>query len=188
MVLQMHNFKLHRSLHKKLTRLLAPGSAYELKVDGAFEQVIRACAGAPREGQAGTWIVEEMIDAYIALHMAGHAHSVETWIDGELAGGLYCVNIGTMVFGESMFARQTDASKIALTALVAFCRANAIKMVDCQQNTGHLATLGAGEIARTEFASHLATTVVKDAPKWRFEPVYWNEILPSQQQPRLILP
>jgi leucyl/phenylalanyl-tRNA--protein transferase len=188
MVLQMHNFKLHRSLRKKITRLLMPDSGYELKVDSAFGQVVRACASAAREGQAGTWIVEKMVHAYIALHKAGHAHSVETWIDGELAGGLYCVSIGKMVFGESMFARQTDASKIALSALVAFCRANAIEMIDCQQNTGHLASLGAGEITRADFAGHLTRNLNKDAPSWRFEPVYWDQILLSQQQTRLILP
>ena len=115
--------------------------------------------------------------AYLDLHHAGYAHSVETWINGELAGGLYCVNLGQMVFGESMFAHQTDASKIALAALVAFCRATGITMIDCQQNTGHLASLGAAEISRAKFAIHVAQNVAASAPVWQFSPSCWNQIL-----------
>ncbi len=118
-----------------------------------------------------------MLEAYGAMHHAGHAHSVETWVGGKLVGGLYCVNIGAMVFGESMFAYQTDASKIALCALVALCCASGIAMIDCQQNTAHLASFGATEIQRTAFIKHVAQAVTQRAPAWRFEPVYWNEIL-----------
>jgi len=179
MVLQTHNFKLHRSLRKSLMHFLDdPGC--EIRFDSAFEDVINACASKPRAGQPGTWIVPDMVRAYSALHRTGHAHSVEVWADGELIGGLYCVNLGRMVFGESMFAHQRDASKIALAALVAFCRAQQIPMIDCQQNTRHLASLGAAEISRTEFTSHLGQTVGKTAPAWRFEPVYWNQILTSR--------
>ncbi|MGH8459574.1 MAG: leucyl/phenylalanyl-tRNA--protein transferase [Nevskiales bacterium] len=179
MVLRTHNFKLHRSLRKSLVHFLDdPGC--EIRFDSAFEQVINACASKPRAGQPGSWIVPDMVQAYCALHSAGYAHSVETWIEGELAGGLYCVNLGRMVFGESMFAHQTDASKMALAALVAFCRAQHIPMIDCQQNTRHLASLGAAEISRSEFASHLAQNVAKTAPSWRFEPVYWNQILTAR--------
>lgn len=176
MVLQTRHFRLHRSLGKSLLRFRA-NPRCEIRFNTAFEQVIQACSSKPRDGQDGTWIVPAMVRAYIDLHHAGHAHSVETWVNGELAGGLYCVNLGQMVFGESMFAHQTDASKIALTALLAFCRAQGIDMIDCQQNTRHLASLGAAEISRDEFALHLSQTAGKAAPHWRFEPVYWNQIL-----------
>lgn len=179
MVLHTRNFKLHRSLRKSLNNF-QNDPACEIRFDSAFEQVINACASTPRTDQPGTWIVPDMVQAYSALHRAGHAHSVETWIEGELAGGLYCVNLGCMVFGESMFAHRTDASKIALAALVAFCRAQHISMIDCQQNTRHLASLGAAEISRPEFAAHLAQNIGKTAPRWRFEPLYWNQILTSR--------
>jgi leucyl/phenylalanyl-tRNA---protein transferase len=176
MVLRAAAFKLHRSLRKSLLHFLdTPGC--EIRFDSAFERVISACAAKSREGQAGTWIVPDMVKAYSALHLAGHVHSVETWVAGELIGGLYCVNLGRMVFGESMFADRTDASKIALAALVAFCRAQDIALVDCQQNTRHLASLGAGEISRAEFVAHLGRSVGKTAPRWQFETVYWNQIL-----------
>src|SRR3989344_4793658 len=110
---------------------------------------------------------------------AGNAHSVETWIDGKLAGGLYCVALGQAVFGESMFAHATDASKIALAALVALCRRQGGTMIDCQQNTRHLASLGAHEIARAQFLSHIQNALDRPALSWSFEPVYWNELLPS---------
>ena len=176
MVLETRHFKLHRSLRKSLLHFIND-RACEIRVDSAFERVINACASQPRAGQSGTWIVSDMQRAYLALHHAGHAHSVETWINGELAGGLYCVNLGQMVFGESMFAHQTDASKIALAALVAFCRAKGITMIDCQQNTGHLASLGAAEISRAQFAIHVAQNVAVSAPVWQFSPSYWNQLL-----------
>ncbi|MDB5966241.1 MAG: Leucyltransferase [Polaromonas sp.] len=176
MVLRVSNFRLHRSLRKTLKHFVSDAHC-EIRLDSAFAEVIKACASKPREGQPGTWIVPAMVEAYGRLHAAGHAHSVETWMDGELAGGLYCVNIGGAVFGESMFAHRTDASKIALAALVAFCRSNNIGMVDCQQNTQHLASLGAAEISRADFLVQVSANIEKAAPAWRFEPVYWNEIL-----------
>ena len=124
MVLLPAEFKLSRSLRKTIRRFLATPGA-ELRVDSATGRVIEACAQAPRDGEAGTWIVAEMIDAYRAWHALGRVHSFETWIDGELVGGLYGVSLGRMFFGESMFARRSDASKIALAALVAFCRGHA---------------------------------------------------------------
>lgn len=184
MVLQTRHFRLHRSLRKSLLHFRSHPRC-EVRFDSAFEAVIKACAGKPRAGQNGTWIVPHMVQAYSDLHRAGHAHSVETWIDGELAGGLYCVNLGRMVFGESMFAHQTDASKIALAALVAFCRASGMTMIDCQQNTGHLASLGAAEISRAKFADHLRQTVGQIAPAWKFEPLYWNQILTAEPTARL---
>ena len=176
MVLETRHFKLHRSLRKSLVHFINDTTC-EIRVDSAFERVINACANQPRAGQSGTWIVSDMQRAYLDLHHAGHAHSVETWINGELAGGLYCVNLGQMVFGESMFAHQTDASKIALAALVAFCRTKGIAMIDCQQNTGHLASLGAAEISRAQFAIHVAQNVAASAPVWQFSLSYWNQLL-----------
>lgn len=173
MVLDVAHFRLHRSLRRRV-RDFARDPRCEIRFDSAFKQVILACAQIPRPGQIGTWIVAPMVDAYVALHRAGYAHSVETWIDGELAGGLYCVGIGRAVFGESMFARRTDASKIALTALVAFCRQHGIARIDCQQKTAHLASLGAREIPRTEFLADLRNACALPAPAaWRFDSRYW---------------
>ena len=184
MTLYTQRFKLHRSMRKTLN-YFSNNPACEVRFDTAFEHVISACANKPRDGQPGTWILPEMIAAYCALHAAGHAHSVETWVGGKLVGGLYCVNLGGMVFGESMFAHATDASKIALCALVAFCRAHGISMIDCQQNTGHLASLGAQEISRDEFTAHVTQVMTRPAPAWQFEPVYWNHLMPhwTQQTP-----
>jgi leucyl/phenylalanyl-tRNA--protein transferase len=180
MVLHTHDFKLHRSLKKTLQRFRdAPHCS--VTFDSAFDQVIAACASAPRDGQSGTWIVPEMIAAYSKLHQAGHAHSVETWVNGKLVGGLYCVNLGGMVFGESMFAQQTDASKIALSALVAFCKANNISMIDCQQNTQHLLSFGAREITREAFNAHVSQQTSQATPKWVFEAHHWDKILPHSQ-------
>lgn len=175
MVLFTAEFRLHRSLRKTLQKFAADPRC-EVRFDSAFGQVIRSCAQSPREGQSGTWIVPDMVRAYEEFHAAGHAHSVETWIDGELAGGLYCVGLGRAVFGESMFTRVPDASKIALAALVAFCRANGVECVDCQQNTSHLASLGAREIPREDFVAGVARRMKERPPQWKFEPVYWNEL------------
>ena len=179
MALQTADFKLHRSLKKTLHRFVVkPGCG--LRFDTAFDRVIQACADTPREGQPGTWIVPEMIAAYSELHRAGHAHSVETWVNGELAGGLYCVNLGGMVFGESMFAHQTDASKIALAGLVAFCKAKGLPLIDCQQNTGHLASLGAAEMTRADFAARVNIQTQLTSPQWLFDDLYWQTILTPQ--------
>jgi leucyl/phenylalanyl-tRNA--protein transferase len=179
MVLFTDEFKLHRSLRKTLSRFIADPRC-ELRIDSAFDEVIQACSQAPREGQSGTWIVPQMVDAYEVFHRAGFAHSVETWIDGHLAGGLYCVCIGQAVFGESMFTRVPDASKIALAGLVAFCRHHGIGVIDCQQNTQHLASLGAREIARAEFVAQVAQNAKKPSVPWRFDPVYWNGLAPPK--------
>jgi leucyl/phenylalanyl-tRNA---protein transferase len=127
-----------------------------------------------------TWIQPDMVAAYTALHRAGMAHSVETWVNGRLVGGLYCTALGAAVFGESMFSRASDASKIALCALVALCRAQGVARIDCQQNTPHLASLGAQEMPRTEFCQHVAQDAQKPAIKWQFEPIYWSTILPQK--------
>ncbi|MGE5118266.1 MAG: leucyl/phenylalanyl-tRNA--protein transferase [Betaproteobacteria bacterium] len=176
MVLFTDEFRLSRSLRKTLARfVVTPGC--EVRIDSAFRAVIEACAEAPRGGQRGTWIVPEMIEAYVRWHAAGTVHSVETWIAGELAGGLYVVALGRLVCGESMFARRRDASKIALAALVAFCREHGVTLIDCQQRTGHLASLGAREIARVEFERHVARSA-RDLPiaDWTYHRSTWRQL------------
>jgi leucyl/phenylalanyl-tRNA---protein transferase len=176
MVLPVAEFNVSRSLHKTLLRFIrTPGC--EVRVDSAFERVIAACAGVPREGQHGTWIVPTMQRAYSAWHRAGTVHSFETWDAGRLTGGLYGVAIGRMFFGESMFSHATDASKIALAALVAFCRAHGITLIDCQQNTRHLASLGARELSRTDFERHLALTLgASGPPRWTYDAAHWARL------------
>jgi leucyl/phenylalanyl-tRNA--protein transferase len=178
MVLNCKNFKLHRSLQKTLTRFKNQVTC-EIRFDTSFERVIKACSTQPRAGQSGTWILPEMVDAYVNLHRAGYAHSVETWVNDELVGGLYCVALGAAVFGESMFTKISDGSKIALAALVAFCRENKIEQIDCQQNTGHLASLGGTVIDRSTFLVGLDLARQQPAPSWRFSPLYWDHILSS---------
>lgn len=178
MVLRVADFKLHESLRKPLKSGLRSGRI-EVRIDHDFGAVIRHCASTPRQGQHGTWILPEMVAAYEALHQAGHAHSVETWWDGQLAGGLYCVNIGAMVFGESMFSHRSNASKVALAALVAWCRQNGISAIDCQQNTAHLASLGAREMPRADFLQHVSEAITPPAPAWCFPSVYWRHLLPA---------
>ncbi len=176
MVLEVSRFKLHRSLKKTIQRFRADEHC-EIRFDTAFNTVIENCAHIERNGQGGTWIVPEMVAAYQALHLAGHAHSLETWVDGELAGGLYCVNIGKAVFGESMFADRTDASKLALAALVCFCRVHGVAFIDCQQNTAHLSSLGARETPRAQFASQVKAAIALEPPLWHFDALYWQHLL-----------
>ncbi|HTQ73676.1 MAG TPA: leucyl/phenylalanyl-tRNA--protein transferase [Burkholderiales bacterium] len=146
MVLFPAELKISRSLGKTLRN-----RRYEVRFDSAFGQVIASCA-APRKGEPGTWIGEAMTAAYLELHRLGHAHSVETWIDGDLAGGLYGVALGRVFFGESMFSRARDASKIALAGLVAHLNSAGFGLIDCQMHTRHLETLGAREIPRARFS------------------------------------
>ena len=183
MVLPVQNFKVSRSLRKTLRRFIAtPGC--EIRIDSAFERVIHACSTTPREGQSGTWIVPAMVQAYTAWHRAGRVHSVETWMNGELAGGLYCVGIGHMVFGESMFAHRTDASKIALAALVAWCRRHGVTLIDCQQNTRHLASMGAHEITREAFEQHLReATSLPHLRDWTYHRSTWAQLPMLDERP-----
>jgi len=176
MVLPVAEFKLSRSLRKTLQRFLrTPGCAF--RFDGDTPSVIAACAAAPREGQDGTWIVPEMVEAYVQLHRLGIVHSVEAWVDGRLVGGLYGVNLGRMFYGESMFARCTDASKLALAALIAFCRSEGIRLIDCQQQTSHLASLGARPIPREAFEAHLRVAVAQPGPRrWAYDPGCWKSL------------
>jgi leucyl/phenylalanyl-tRNA---protein transferase len=165
MVLIPGEFCIARSLRKRLQR-----RDYEARADSAFEQVMRGCA-APRVSQAGTWITEEMVAAYGELHRLGYVHSIETWMDGELAGGLYGVAIGRMFYGESMFTRVTDASKVALAHLVRQLERWGFEMIDCQMTTPHLARFGAREIPRTAFMRKLSELVnYRASPgKWRLD-------------------
>ena len=165
MVLFPAEFRVPRSLAKRLRR-----RDYEIRTDTAFETVMRACA-APRDGDAGTWITPDMVAAYCELHRLGHAHCVETWIDGELAGGLYGIALGRAFYGESMFTRAPDASKIALAHLVRQLMQWQFGMIDCQMNTTHLARFGAREIPRSEFSRRLAELVnyPSSAAVWRFD-------------------
>ena len=165
MVLFPAEFRVPRSLAKRLRR-----RDYEIRTDTAFEAVMRACA-APRDGDAGTWVTPDMVAAYCELHRLGHAHSVETWIDGELAGGLYGIALGRAFYGESMFTRAPDASKIALAHLVRQLTRWQFGMIDCQMNTAHLARFGAREIPRSEFSRRLAELVnyPSSAAGWRFD-------------------
>jgi leucyl/phenylalanyl-tRNA--protein transferase len=132
----------------------------------AFNAVIEACAG-PRRGTPGTWITRDMHEAYVLLHRRGLAHSFETWHDGRLVGGLYGVGLGRMFFGESMFTRETDASKVALARLVAECRARNVPLIDCQMASPHLASLGSRSIPRWDFEARLAALVDSRVPVWR---------------------
>jgi len=149
MVLFPSEFKLSASLSKTLKRV-----CFEIRWNSAFEQVVRACA-APRGGDTGTWIVEEMVSAYCALHRLGHAHSVEVWMDEQLIGGLYGVAIGKMFYGESMFSKRTDGSKIAFAHMARQLERWGFGMIDCQMYTSHLASLGAREIPCAEFIARL---------------------------------
>jgi len=170
MVLACADFKVSRSLAKKLRQMArmetSANPGVVVTTDLAFEHVIRACA-APRAHQAGTWISERIIQAYSQWHRLGQVHSVETWVDGRLAGGLYGVCQGSFFFGESMFAWETDSSKIALAYLVAFLSRNGITHVDCQQDTAHLDSLGAATMSRAGFLSLLRTAGQHAAPAWQ---------------------
>lgn len=150
MVLFPGELKISRSLAKTLRN-----ADYEVRLDTAFGDVIRACARKPRAGQSGTWITLEMQQAYRELHRLGYAHSVETWIAGKLAGGLYGIAIGQAFYGESMFADARDASKIALAHLCAYLKLRGFGIIDCQMETRHLASLGARPIPRCDFVARL---------------------------------
>ena len=170
MVLRPGELVVHRSLAKTLR-----GGRYELRFDSAFEEVIRACAEAARPGQDGTWITPDMIEAYCALHELGYAHSAESWCEGELVGGLYGVSLGGAFFGESMFARRSDASKVAFVKLVEQLRAWDFQLVDCQVPTEHLRSFGAREWPRDEFLDALEGVLEVETRRGR-----WSAALASE--------
>ncbi|TEA77440.1 leucyl/phenylalanyl-tRNA--protein transferase [Allopusillimonas ginsengisoli] len=170
MVLACAEFKISRSLGKRLRQMArdehTPAASIRITLDMAMADVITACAG-PRATQHGTWISSHIKAAYLAWHEAGAVHSVETWINGELAGGLYGVSLGGFFFGESMFSRANDASKLALAYLTRFLARHGVHHIDCQQQTGHLASLGAQPIAREQFLAILKTALNQPAPPWK---------------------
>lgn len=153
MVLHTEELKISRSLAKSVRN-----KGYEVTVDKAFSEVMKSCAG-PRKGEQGTWLGREMQRAYLGLHRAGYAHSFETWLGRDLVGGLYGVAIGRMFYGESMFSRATDASKVALVSLVTRLKAKGFPIIDCQMRTPLLASLGAREIPRRAFLRKLTALV-----------------------------
>jgi leucyl/phenylalanyl-tRNA--protein transferase len=149
-------FRCSRSLAKTLRN-----GGFESAIDTDFAQVIAACA-APRPQSLGTWITPEMLEAYIELHRRGYAHSVETWRGRQLVGGLYGVRLGGVFFGESMFSRESDASKVALARLVAACQAAGIAVIDCQMPSPHLESLGSRRIPRARFQALVREHVARD--------------------------
>lgn len=163
MVLFPENLKISRSLKKVLKN-----KGFEVRFDTDFESVIKMCAAVPRPGQEGTWLTDEMIKAYIKLHNLGYAHSVETYLNGELVGGLYGVSIGKTFFGESMFHTVSDASKVAFVYLVKKLKEWDFDMIDCQQSTPHMARFGAINIPRKDFLDKLKESLKKPSiiGKW----------------------
>lgn len=150
LILTPDELKVSRSLRKVINKGL-----FKVTMDTAFEKVIRSCSEMDRKGQDGTWITKDMIEAYIGLHKAGYAHSVESWHEGKLVGGLYGIILGKAFFGESMFSRMSNASKAAFVWLVEKLKEQGLKLIDCQVTTGHLISLGAREVSRKEFLEML---------------------------------
>jgi leucyl/phenylalanyl-tRNA--protein transferase len=172
MVLYVEEFQLRRSLAKVVRR-----NRFEVRVDTAFRDVMVGCAMAPGRGPEQTWISPDMVIAYTALHARGFAHSVEAWCEGQLAGGLYGVAIGRMFFGESMFSLTPNASKVAFVHLIGILRARGYPLVDCQQETAHLASFGARPIRRYVFAQELATLVQACTPEGPWLPLLMSSDL-----------
>lgn len=166
LVLYPSEFRISRSLKKTVKK-----QKFKLTMDMAFKPVITSCARSRTQADEGTWIVAEMIEAYCRLHESGLAHSVEAWQDAELAGGLYGVSLGKCFFGESMFTQITDASKVALVALVKHLRALEFDLIDCQVSTPHLLNFGAREIPRARFLKELAQALKSPTlkGKWSFD-------------------
>lgn len=162
LVLFLDEFKLRKSLKKRFKH-------FEIRYDTAFREVMRECGGISREGQKGSWIIPEVIEAYGVLFDMGYAHSIEAWQEGRLVGGLYGIVIGKMFFGESMFAKVSDASKVAFATLIERLKAEGFKVIDCQIPSAHLKSLGAREISRQEFTELLQSEVAKESV-----PRHWN--------------
>lgn len=157
LVLFPDNIKISKSLRKTIKK-----REFEITVDQAFEETIRSCAKPRKKRDSGTWLVEEMIEAYIRLHKAGVAHSIETWKDGQLVGGLYGISLGGVFFGESMFSSHSNASKVALTALACHLKQHNYDLIDCQVKTDHLISMGATEIPRKIFLNMLHNSVKRN--------------------------
>ncbi|MCG6552668.1 MAG: leucyl/phenylalanyl-tRNA--protein transferase [Candidatus Magnetominusculus sp. LBB02] len=166
LVLFPEEFKLSRSMRQTINR-----GQFGITFDRAFVEVVELCAAVKRKDSNGTWITDDMLAAYAALHKAGYAHSVESWSDGQLAGGLYGVATGRAFFGESMFALKANASKAALAALVKQLGLWGFMFIDCQVVTQHLISLGAREISRREFMAMLRVALKMPAytGQWSYE-------------------
>ncbi len=166
MVMTTADLIIQKSLRKAIRK-----HPYELRMDTAFARVLEGCASVPRPGQAGTWLIPEMVTAYVKLHELGFAHSIEAWRGDELVGGLYGVSLGAAFFGESMFARAPDASKIAFAACVRQLDAWDIRLVDCQVHTEHLERFGAYEVTREEYIAMLKVALDEPTRRgpWAFE-------------------
>lgn len=162
LILELDDFRLRRSLRKKLSR-------FEIRFDTVFSEVIRECAAMPRRGQRGSWIVPEMAEAYEELHALGLAHSIEAYQEGVLVGGLYGVSVGRVFCGESMFAKTADASKAALAVLIEHMREWGYDFIDCQVPTEHLKSLGAKEVSRDYFLKRLALAEDEISPPGMWE-------------------
>lgn len=165
MVLHLPELRVSRSLRKTL-RAAQRGERWRVTLDVCFDRVMQECA-APRTDQDGTWITPAIRAGYGSLHRLGAAHSVEVWNGERLVGGLYGVSLGRMFYGESMFARESDASKTALVALARMLEQHEFSVIDCQQSTRHLASLGAREISRAAFLERVDELVRQPAPDWR---------------------
>ena len=166
-VLAPRAFHVSRSLQKKLMQ-----RRFTVTVDTVFAAVLNECA-APRPNEGGTWLTPPMKGAYLALHEQGLAHSIEVWMDGALAGGVYGVGLGRMFFGESMFSRRTDGSKIALAYRAAQLGRWGFPWIDCQLETDHLLSLGAVAMPRRAFVAEVARLVREPSPDWTLDPELW---------------
>ncbi len=176
LVLFPKTIKISRSLKKKINK-----TPFRITVDNAFEQTIVSCAQPRRDKYEGTWLVEDMIEAYIQLHKHGYAHSIETWQGNDLVGGLYGVTLGGSFFGESMFSRASDASKIALTALATLLNAKGFDMIDCQVTTRHLLNMGAVEVSRETFLNALTPSVTRQMNPDIWDPCHLLDPLPVKK-------
>ena len=161
---------------RRLRRTLRQGK-FQVTADTAFDEVIAQCAAMPRPGQAGTWILPEMIRAYTQLHQRGYAHSVECWHENTLVGGLYGVSVGGAFFAESMYSKERDASKAALVALARYCRRNRYVFIDCQMPTDHLARMGARPLSRPTFLRMLQHAIAQPGVRapWRMDNRLFSE-------------
>ncbi len=167
MILLPEQLHVSRSLRKTLSK-----GCFRVTFDTAFGEVVRRCAMAPRPDQDGTWITQELMESFVELHRLGLAHSVETWLDGQLVGGLYGLSLGAVFCGESMFHRETDASKVAFVTLVRQLRAWGFQLVDCQIHTELLESLGAREWDRDDFLDRLETAIRRPTRRglWTMDP------------------
>ncbi len=176
LVLFPDTIKISRSLKKDIKR-----TPFRITVDNAFEQTIVSCAQPRRDSHEGTWLVDEMIDAYIQLHKQGYAHSIETWHGNSLIGGLYGVCLGGSFFGESMFSNESNASKIALSALATLLNTHGFDMIDCQVTTNHLVNMGAVEVSRENFLKALAPSITRKMDTNIWDPSHLLDPLPQKR-------